>query len=259
MTTMGARLLVVVSGLPASGKTTVGRVLSEGLSLPLIDKDAILEALFDSLGCDDSDQRRRLSRASEEVLLTQAGSSGAAVLVSWWHHDTAPARLTEIAQSLVEVFCDCPLDVAAARFAARERHPGHLDQLPSRRTGRRDCVSRTRADWDWAAPWSPSTPLPRSTTTRWSTRCEPRSAPRMCTRSSQPPSSGRPPLPTETPHAWSGSCRGLRLDDPPGRHLHQGRVHQPEYQWSDGVARAAPGGDAGRRGRRHGGPAGRGH
>ena len=50
MTTMGARLLVVVSGLPASGKTTVGRVLSEGLSLPLIDKDAILEALFDSLG-----------------------------------------------------------------------------------------------------------------------------------------------------------------------------------------------------------------
>ena len=48
MSTMGARLLVVVSGLPASGKTTVGRALSHGLSLPLIDKDDILEAMFDS-------------------------------------------------------------------------------------------------------------------------------------------------------------------------------------------------------------------
>ena len=29
------------------------------------------------------------------------------------------------------MFCDCPLDMAAARFAARERHQGHLDGLRS--------------------------------------------------------------------------------------------------------------------------------
>jgi shikimate kinase len=126
---MRARLLVVVSGLPASGKTTVGRALSRGLSLPLIDKDDILEALFDSLGCDDRDQRERLSRASDEVLLTLAATTRAAVLVNWWNHDTAPPRLREVADSVVEVFCDCPLDVAAARFRTRERHPGHLDRL----------------------------------------------------------------------------------------------------------------------------------
>ena len=80
---MSARLLVVVSGLAASGKTTVGRLLSERLSLPLIDKDAILEALFDSLGCDSRDQRYRLSRVSDDVLYALAESSRtAAVLVT---------------------------------------------------------------------------------------------------------------------------------------------------------------------------------
>jgi thymidylate kinase len=123
--------LIVVTGLAASGKTVVGRLLSEHLRMPLIDKDAILEALFDSLGCDNRDQRYRLSRASDEVLFALAESSGAAVLVNWWNHDTAPARLRAISPSLVEVFCDCPVEVAAARFAARRRHPGHLDQLRS--------------------------------------------------------------------------------------------------------------------------------
>lgn len=34
-----------------------------------------------------------------------------------------------IADSVIEVFCDCPVEVAAARFAARRRHSGHLDRL----------------------------------------------------------------------------------------------------------------------------------
>jgi hypothetical protein len=34
-----------------------------------------------------------------------------------------------VADSLIEVFCDCPVELAASRFAARERHPGHLDRL----------------------------------------------------------------------------------------------------------------------------------
>ena len=129
MSVVSARLLIVVSGLAASGKTTVGRALNERLSLPLLDKDDILESLFDSLGCDVREQRHRLSRASDEILYRLAQSSGSAVLVNWWNHDTAPERLRAISGSLVEVFCECPVEVAAERFAARERHPGHLDRL----------------------------------------------------------------------------------------------------------------------------------
>jgi predicted kinase len=119
--------LVVVSGLPASGKTTVGKALSERLFMPLIDKDAILEALFESLGCPDRGERYRLSRASDEVLYTLAGAAQAAVVVNWWDHDSSPARLRDIASSVVEVFCDCPVEVAAERFESRRRHPGHHD------------------------------------------------------------------------------------------------------------------------------------
>lgn len=131
MGAVSARLLIVVSGLAASGKTTVGRLLSERLSMPLIEKDAILEALFDTLGCDEHNRRQRLSRASDEVLFTLAESMDEAVLVNWWNHDSAPARLRAISPSLVEVFCDGPIEVAAARFMARRRHPGHLDHLRS--------------------------------------------------------------------------------------------------------------------------------
>ena len=129
MAAVRAELLIVVTGLAASGKTTVGRALSERLSMPLLDKDVILEALFDTLGCEDLEQRHRLSRASDEVLYQLAQSSAVAVLVNWWNHDTAPARLHAIADTLVEVFCECPVELAAARFAARQRHPGHLDLL----------------------------------------------------------------------------------------------------------------------------------
>lgn len=129
MTGATAPLLIVISGLAASGKTTVGRSIAQRLSMPLIDKDEILEALFDSLGCDDPDQRHRLSRASDEVLYRLAASTSAAVLVNWWDQETAPVRLRAITTSLIEVFCECPSEVAGARFAARERHPGHLDRL----------------------------------------------------------------------------------------------------------------------------------
>jgi predicted kinase len=121
--------LVVVSGLPVSGKTTVCKALSERPGMPLIDKDAILEALFDSLGCPDRGERYRLSRASSEVL-TLAEASQAAVVVNWWDHDSSPARLRSNASSVVEVFCECPVEVAAARFEGRRRRAGHHD--PSR-------------------------------------------------------------------------------------------------------------------------------
>jgi len=131
LTSTGRQVLTVVTGLPASGKSTVGELLSRELGLPLIDKDTILEALFDSLGCPDPDVRMRLSRASDEVLFSLAGSLANPVLVNWWRHDTAPTRLLAITSTIVQVYCDCPVEVAAARFEARDRHRGHHDRRRS--------------------------------------------------------------------------------------------------------------------------------
>lgn len=118
---------IVVTGLPASGKSTVGELLHRELGVPLLDKDTILESLYDTLGSRDRDERSRLSRASDEVLLALAAMSEAAVLVNWWRDDVA-RRLLSLGLPLVEVFCDCPFETAAARFEARERHPGHHDR-----------------------------------------------------------------------------------------------------------------------------------
>ena len=118
---------LVVSGLPGSGKSAVARLLAENLCLPLISKDTILEALFDTLGVGDDGWRGRLSRASDEVLLAVAEQTQGAVLDNWWHHAWARERLPQLGGTLIEVFCNCPVEVASARFRSRRRHPGHRD------------------------------------------------------------------------------------------------------------------------------------
>lgn len=97
------------------------------LDLPVIDKDVILESLYDSLGVSDQAWRSRLSRASDEILFAVAADARRAVLDNWWHHDTAPNRLRLLGGLLVEVHCDCDAALASERFRARTRHPGHLD------------------------------------------------------------------------------------------------------------------------------------
>jgi glucokinase len=134
MGTTNDRPFVVVSDLPGSGKTTVARRLAPALSLPLLDKDEVLERLFDSKGTGDGVWRRTLSRESDALLQSEATASRGAVLASFWHLPGMPADsgtptawLAELSDLVVNVRCACPAEVAAARFFGRKRHAGHLD------------------------------------------------------------------------------------------------------------------------------------
>jgi 2-phosphoglycerate kinase len=42
--------LILVSGAPGTGKTTVANALATRLQIPTVSKDAIKESLFESLG-----------------------------------------------------------------------------------------------------------------------------------------------------------------------------------------------------------------
>jgi glucokinase len=125
---------VVISGLPGSGKTTLGRRLAPVLNLPLIDKDDILEQLFESKGIGNAAWRRTLSRESDAILERRATNSHGAILASFWRvrgmpsdSGTPTAWLHAPSHGVVNVHCACELEVAARRFLQRQRHPGHLD------------------------------------------------------------------------------------------------------------------------------------
>ncbi|HSS52466.1 MAG TPA: AAA family ATPase [Thermoanaerobaculia bacterium] len=138
------RRFLVISGLPASGKTTLGRRLAGALGLPLLDKDEILEALFEGLGVGDTQWRNRLSRSADVVFQRLAEQTAGAVLASFWRHPQVTAEsgtptgwLSALSGKVVEVHCVCPPEAAAERFLARKRHDGHLD----RDRGRDDLVA----------------------------------------------------------------------------------------------------------------------
>ena len=124
----------MISGLPGSGKTTLARRLAPVLNLPLIDKDDILNRLFESKGIGNAAWRRTLSRESDVILQHEATSSAGAILVSLWQlpgmpsdSGTSTAWLHASSQRLVNVQCMCESEIAASRFVHRQRHPGHLD------------------------------------------------------------------------------------------------------------------------------------
>jgi predicted kinase len=122
-------MFVLVAGPPGSGKSTLARPLAEQLSLPLMAKDPIKEALMDVLGWPSSvEESRTLGRAAVMALLEVASTSRGAVLDSTFYPYAFP-RITALPGPLIEVRCSCPEAVARARYRARTdtRHRGHLD------------------------------------------------------------------------------------------------------------------------------------
>ena len=125
---------VIVTGLPASGKTTIAREIAKQLNFELLDKDDFLEKLFQRFEVHSVDDRKQLSRQSDRAFQEAAVRSGSAVLVSHWRRPLdsndsgTPAEwLAQEYTRIVEVVCQCPPKVALKRFLTRKRHSSHLD------------------------------------------------------------------------------------------------------------------------------------
>lgn len=134
---------VVVSGLPASGKTAIGRRLAERLAIPFIDKDDLLEAEFEKYDQVDPEMRHRLSRKCDDAMADKAKDLGSGVLVSFWRppdldvsYGTSTRWIAELDVPVVELHCRCEPLIAERRFRDRQRHAGHND--PARLNGLND-------------------------------------------------------------------------------------------------------------------------
>ncbi len=138
---MNPPLLIIVSGLPASGKTTLARRLAEDLRLPLIGRDEIKERLFDSLGWNDRATSQRLGAASWALLywaLDMQLSAGKSCIVdSNFAPERDAAAIVRLRKRFsfraIELHCHADGSVLVERFIARvqsgERHAGHVDYL----------------------------------------------------------------------------------------------------------------------------------
>jgi predicted kinase len=125
-----APLVVVVTGPPAAGKTTIARAIAERLRLPLIAKDTIKEALFDGLGTGDLAWSQQLGEATFLAMLAIAEESVAAgsnLVLEANFIRGGESRLAALPARFVQMHCSAPLEVLVERYASRERHPGHVD------------------------------------------------------------------------------------------------------------------------------------
>lgn len=138
---MGSLFLVIVTGPPGAGKSTLTEHLARELGLPLISKDGIKEILFDTLGWHDREWSKKLGRASFELLFhfleshleSQSSLIAETAFIPKFH----TARLLELKERYgfrpIQVYCTADDAVLFERFQARvasgERHPGHVDHL----------------------------------------------------------------------------------------------------------------------------------
>ncbi len=59
---------ILVTGMPAAGKSTMAKAMSERLKLPVVSKDSIKELLFDNVGFQSREEKVNLGIASMKIM-----------------------------------------------------------------------------------------------------------------------------------------------------------------------------------------------
>ncbi len=137
--------LIILAGMPATGKSTLAASLSTAFGYPILEKDNIKEGLFDTLGFENYAQKRALDHAANDVLLRvlEAMLKADNSLIVDNNFDTASAEklcaiLETYQPNCVTVFLSGDPQVLYERYAERDnlhkRHLGHVlqDHYPPR-------------------------------------------------------------------------------------------------------------------------------
>ena len=76
--------VIVLTGMPATGKSTICKAMAEHFGYPVVEKDAIKEVLFDTVGFSCYAEKRALDHAANGVVIhmtEQILKAGGSVIV----------------------------------------------------------------------------------------------------------------------------------------------------------------------------------
>jgi predicted kinase len=132
--------LIIVNGLPASGKTTLARRLAADVSLPVFSRDGMYETLYDAFDCQSNGELPLLGQTSFTMLYYVVGSLLAAdkSLIVEGFFGRPELRSAEFLKlqadygfEPLQIVCRVDGKVLLQRIVARagspERHSGHHD------------------------------------------------------------------------------------------------------------------------------------
>lgn len=152
--------LIIIAGMPATGKSTVAAALETEFRYPVLEKDNIKEVLFDTVRFENYPQKRRLDHAANGILLQmlelmlKAGNSAIVVnnfdsastqqlcaIMERYHPRCATVFLTGDPQTLYERY--------VRRDNLHQRHLGHIlqEHYPPHEGDSLD-YTMTRAEFD---------------------------------------------------------------------------------------------------------------
>ncbi|KTQ97265.1 transcriptional regulator [Aureimonas ureilytica] len=133
--------LVLVNGVPASGKSGVARALSDETGWPILSIDTVKNPFLAEIEGVDRPFNRKLGRASMAAMfaLAREAPEGTTFILDAWFgfqpRDFLDPLLADAGVgSVVELWCSAPPETIGARYAARvaDRPVGHpgLDYVP---------------------------------------------------------------------------------------------------------------------------------